>query len=65
MEKDVGVWITYVDENDDVHNIDYPIGWSTGNTDLQQIKPTTSGVDTHTTLLRGSFIVNSDVSKSL
>ena len=33
--------------------------------DLQQIKPTTSGVDTHTTLLRGSFIVNSDVSKSL
>jgi|TARA_R100000315_G_scaffold55079_2_gene29089 hypothetical protein len=33
--------------------------------DLQQIKPTASGVDTHTTLLRGSFIVNSDVSKSL
>ena len=34
MEKDVGVWITYVEENDDVHNIDYPIGWSTGNTAL-------------------------------
>lgn len=33
--------------------------------DLQQIKPTTSGVDTHTTILRGSFVVNADVSKSL
>ena len=42
MEKDVGVWITYVEENDDVHNIDYPIGWSTGNTALHlacQSKP--------------------------
>ena len=34
MEKDVGVWITYVEENDDVVNIDYPVGWSTGNTAL-------------------------------
>ena len=34
MEKDVGVWITYVEENDIVSNIDYPIGWSTGNTAL-------------------------------
>ena len=34
MEKDVGVWITYVEENDIVENIDYPIGWSTGNTAL-------------------------------
>ena len=34
MEKDVGVWITYVEENDDVINIDYPIGWSAGNTAL-------------------------------
>lgn len=33
--------------------------------DLQQIKPTTSGVDTHTTILKGTFTVNSDVSKSL
>ena len=32
MEKDVGVWITYVDENDRINNIDFPIGWSTGNT---------------------------------
>ena len=34
MEKDVGVWITYVEENDIVSNIDYPIGWSAGNTAL-------------------------------
>jgi len=33
--------------------------------DLQYVLPTTSGVDTHTTVLRGSFIVNDDVSKSL
>tara|TARA_X000001382_G_C3170109_1_gene179188 strand:- start:233 stop:649 length:417 start_codon:yes stop_codon:yes gene_type:complete len=33
--------------------------------DLQYVLPTTSGVDTHTTVLRGSFIVNNDVSKSL
>ena len=32
MEKDVGVWITYVDDNDNVKNIEFPIGWSTGNT---------------------------------
>ena len=34
MEKDVGVWITYVNENDDINNIDFPVGWSTGNTAL-------------------------------
>ena len=34
MEKDVGVWITYVEENDDVVPIDYPVGWSAGNTAL-------------------------------
>ena len=34
MEKDVGVWITYVEEKDNVVNVDYPIGWSTGNTSL-------------------------------
>jgi len=33
--------------------------------DLQYVLPTTSGVDTHTTVLRGSFIVNNDISKSL
>ena len=32
MEKDVGVWITYVNEDDNINNIDFPIGWSTGNT---------------------------------
>ena len=32
MEKDVGVWITYVEPNDDVVPIDYPVGWSAGNT---------------------------------
>ena len=30
MEKDVGVWITWVDEKDSVINFDFPKGWSTG-----------------------------------
>ena len=34
MEKDVGVWITYVEEDDNIFNIDYPVGWSAGNTAL-------------------------------
>jgi hypothetical protein len=34
MEKDVGVWITYVNEDDNINNIDLPIGWSAGNTAL-------------------------------
>ena len=34
MEKDVGVWITYVDEDDPINTIDFPVGWSTGNTAL-------------------------------
>jgi hypothetical protein len=34
LEKDVGVWITYVGENDPINNIDFPVGWSTGNTAL-------------------------------
>ena len=34
MEKDVGVWITYVEEDDNINNIDFPIGWSAGNTAL-------------------------------
>lgn len=32
MEKDVGVWITYVSEDDNINTIDFPIGWSAGNT---------------------------------
>ena len=35
LEKDVGMYITWVDEyNDKVINIDYPKGWSAGNTAL-------------------------------
>ena len=34
MEKDVGVWITYVDEEDSINTIDFPVGWSAGNTAL-------------------------------
>ena len=34
MEKDVGIWITYVNENDSINTIDFPIGWSAGNTAL-------------------------------
>lgn len=34
LEKDVGVWITYVNENDNINTIDFPIGWSAGNTAL-------------------------------
>ena len=30
MEKDVGVWITWVDEKDSVITFDFPKGWSTG-----------------------------------
>ena len=32
MEKDVGVWITYVEPNDIIVPIDFPVDWSTGNT---------------------------------
>jgi len=32
MEKDVGVWITYVKPNDVVVSIDFPVDWSAGNT---------------------------------
>lgn len=34
MEKDIGIWITYVKDNDGVKSIDYPVGWSAGNTAL-------------------------------
>jgi len=34
MEKDVGIWITYVKEDDGINSIDYPVGWSAGNTAL-------------------------------
>ena len=34
LSKDVGVWITYVEENNSITNVDFPIGWSTGNTAL-------------------------------
>jgi len=34
MEKDVGVWITYVHEEDNVTPINFPVGWSTGCTAL-------------------------------
>jgi ankyrin repeat protein len=34
MEKDVGVWITYIAEDDNINTIDFPIGWSAGNTAL-------------------------------
>ena len=34
MEKDAGVWITYVGEDDNINNIDFPVGWSAGNTAL-------------------------------
>jgi len=32
MEKDIGVWITYVSEDDNINTIDFPVGWSAGNT---------------------------------
>jgi hypothetical protein len=34
LTKDVGVWITYVDDNDTVKNIDFPRGWAAGTTAL-------------------------------
>lgn len=33
--------------------------------DLQYVLPTSSGVDTHTTILKGAFVVNDDISKSI
>tara|TARA_B100001996_G_C18576601_1_gene560571 strand:+ start:5 stop:847 length:843 start_codon:yes stop_codon:yes gene_type:complete len=32
MEKDMGVWITHLEENDMVSTIDFPVGWSAGST---------------------------------
>ena len=32
MNKDVGVWITYVNEDNKIKNIEFPIGWSAGST---------------------------------
>ena len=32
MGKDVGVWITYVNEDDSIKDIDFPKKWSAGNT---------------------------------
>ena len=37
MEKDVGVWITYVEKDDNVVPIDFPVGWSAGNTALHLV----------------------------
>ena len=34
MGKDVGVWITYLRDVDFVKSIDFPVGWSAGNTAL-------------------------------
>ena len=34
MEKDMGIWITYLGENDNVKTIDFPVGWSAGTTAL-------------------------------
>ena len=34
MEKDVGIWITYVDTYDAVNSIEDHVGWSAGNTAL-------------------------------
>ena len=34
LEKDIGLYITWVAEEDMVENIDYPKGWSAGNTAL-------------------------------
>lgn len=34
MGKDVGVWITYIKETDTIKNIDFPKGWSAGNTTI-------------------------------
>ena len=31
MEKDTGVWITWVEDEDSVLNFDFPRGWSAGN----------------------------------
>ena len=32
MEKDIGIWITYVESDDVIIPIDFPVDWSAGNT---------------------------------
>ena len=44
MEKDVGVWITYVEPDDNVVPIDYPVGWSAGNTAMYLASKTSEKV---------------------
>jgi hypothetical protein len=34
FSKDVGIWITYVGDNDPIKNIDFPRGWAAGTTAL-------------------------------
>jgi len=34
MEKDMGVWITHLEERDMVSSIDFPVGWSAGSTSI-------------------------------
>jgi len=44
MEKDIGVWITYVELDDNVVPIDYPVGWSAGNTAMYLASKTSEKV---------------------
>ena len=44
MEKDIGVWITYVEPDDNVVPIDYPVGWSAGNTAMYLASKTSEKV---------------------
>ena len=34
MEKDIGLFITWIEKDDQVQEIDFPKGWSAGNTAL-------------------------------
>mgnify|MGYP001197946983 CR=1 FL=1 len=34
LTKDIGIWITYVGDNDPINNIDFPRGWAAGTTAL-------------------------------
>ena len=34
MEKDIGLFITWIETEDQVKEIDFPKGWSAGNTAL-------------------------------
>jgi len=60
MEKDIGVWITYLRENDNVKPIDYPREWSAGTTALHLACQGTNGVEPKEVYMLGFDLSSAD-----